>query len=250
MTTGYGQQVAPSGPPPPPPSKREGWTAGRTVVVVLGSLLALVSLGLLAAGGTALWGDQTQRENGYLSTNSAVFTTSGYALASNNINLYGVGRSLLGDVRIRLSSTDGAPIFAGIAPANQVNSYLGSVQYATLDDFTNNHSAVTNHSGAAPATVPATSTIWSTKTSGPGTQTLTWKVQDGNWTIVAMNADGSRGVSLRADVGVTVPWLIWAATGLLIAGAVLLIGGIVLIVVSIRRASYRSPAGAPTYPAT
>lgn len=248
MTTGYGQQVAPSG-PPPPARKREGWTAGRTVVVVLGSLLSLVALGLLAAGGAALWGDQTQRDHGYLSTNSAVFTTSGYALASNNINLYGVGRSLLGDVRIRVSSTNGAPIFAGIASADQLNNYLGSVQYATLDDFTNNHSAVTSHSGAAPSTVPAAATVWNTKVSGPGTQTLTWKVQDGNWTIVAMNADGSRGVSLRADVGFTVPWLIWAATGLLIAGAVFLIGGIVLIVVSIRRASYRSSGGAPTYPA-
>jgi hypothetical protein len=57
-------------------------------------------------------------------------------------------------------------------------------------------------------------------------------------------------VSLRADVGVTVPWLIWAATGLLIAGAVLLIGGIVLIVVGIRRASYRSSSAPPAYPAT
>ncbi len=248
MTTGYGQQVAPGGPPQPRP-KGQGWTAGRTVLVVLGSLMALISLGLLAAGGTALWADQTQRSQGYISTNSAVFTTNGYALASNNVHLWGVGRSLLGTVRIRVSDANGGPpIFVGIAPTNRVDGYLGNVQYTRLKDFTNNNGAVSVHSGAAPTTAPATAPIWATKATGAGTQTLIWKVQDGQWTIVAMNADGSRGVSIRADVGVTVPWLIWAATGLLIGGAVLLIGGIVLIVVSVRRAS-RRPDAVPQYPA-
>ncbi len=250
MTTGYGQQVAPSGPPPPRP-KNQGWTAGRTVLVVLGSLLTLISLGLFAAGGAALWADQTQRDQGYISTNSAVFTTSGYALASNNVHLWGVGHSLLGTVRIRVSDANGGPpIFVGIAPTNRLDGYLGSVQYTRLKDFTNNNGTVTVHSGSAPTTTPAAATIWTTKASGTGTQTLVWKVQSGEWTIVAMNADGSRGVSIRADVGVTVPWLIWAATGLLIGGAVLLIGGIVLIVISVRHASRRPAKTAPTYPAS
>jgi hypothetical protein len=236
MATGYGQPVAPSGPPPPPP-QRVGWTAGRTVLVILGSLLSLFSLGLLAAGGTALWADQTQRDNGYISTNSTTFTTDGYALASHNLHLWGVGQSLLGTVHIRFSGLGGGAVFGGIAPSNQVNTYLSGVQFARVDDFTNGAATVTTHSGGAPATTPAAATIWTAKASGPGTQTLTWKVRGGEWTVVAMNADGSRPVSIRADIGVRVPWLIWAATGLLIAGAILLAGGIVLIVAAVRRAS-------------
>ncbi len=45
---------APPLPPgPPPPAAAPGWTAGRIIALVTGSVLILVSLGLLAGG--ALW---------------------------------------------------------------------------------------------------------------------------------------------------------------------------------------------------
>jgi len=54
-----------------------------------------------------------------------------------------------------------------------------------------------------------------------------------------MNADGSQPVSLQVNVAATLPALPWIATGLLIGGIVFLIGGILLIVVPVRRASMR-----------
>jgi hypothetical protein len=52
---------------PRPPQSR--WTAGRIVLVILGSLAALLGAGLLAGGCGLLWADQTQRDDdGYLST--------------------------------------------------------------------------------------------------------------------------------------------------------------------------------------
>ena len=74
---------------------------------------------------------------------------------------------------------------------------------------------------------------------GRGTQTLTWAVLSGDWMVVAMNAGGSHPVSLQVNVAATLPVLPWIATGLLIGGIMFLIGGVLLIVVPLRRVSIR-----------
>ena len=52
-----------------------------------------------------------------------------------------------------------------------------------------------------------------------------------------MNADGSRPVNMQVNVAATLPALPWIATGLLIGGIIFLAGGILLIVIPVRRAS-------------
>jgi hypothetical protein len=79
---------------------------------------------------------------------------------------------------------------------------------------------------AAPRTAPATAGVWVAQSTGPGSRVLTWTATAGGWTIVIMNADASRGLTIRGDVGATVPALTGIATGLLIGGAVLLAGGV------------------------
>src|SRR5262245_61684006 len=57
--------------PPPPATGARGssWTAGRITALVIGSILGLVSICLLGAGGTALWADLTLRDPaGYVTT--------------------------------------------------------------------------------------------------------------------------------------------------------------------------------------
>ena len=75
--------------------------------------------------------------------------------------------------------------------------------------------------------------------AGPGTQTLTWAVRSGDWMVVAMNADGSRPVSLQVNVAATLPALPWITAGLLMGGIIFLIGGILLIAIPLRRTSIR-----------
>src|SRR6266545_542985 len=54
-------------------------SAGRVVLIVLGSIGALLGLALLVGGGVLLWSDRTQREDGYVTTSTERFATSTYA---------------------------------------------------------------------------------------------------------------------------------------------------------------------------
>lgn len=243
-----GQGYLPPGQGYPPPGlapRPGGWTAGRIVSAVIGVVIVLCSLGLLAGGGAALWADTTQRDAaGYVNLGTADYSTSGYALASEAIAInsgsgWDAASSLFGTARIRVTQTSGAgPVFAGIASPSAAGSYLSGVQYATFRGTGRGHISYTEHNGTAPKTPPADAGIWAAKASGTGTQTLTWPVRNGNWTVVAMNADATRPVAVRANVAATMPALPWLATGLLISGAIFLVAGIILIVIPARRASY------------
>jgi hypothetical protein len=65
---------------------------------------------------------------------------------------------------------------------------------------------------------------------------VTWDPTDGSWSVVVMNVDGQPGVNVRADLGATIPPLVWISIGLLLFGLVLLAGAVVLIVGATRRA--------------
>ena len=92
--------------------------------------------------------------------------------------------------------------------------------------------------------LPDRAGIWAARATGPGRQALTWQPRTGNWTVVAMNADGSRPVRVRVAVAATVPALPRVAGALLTAGALALIGAVTLIIVPARRAApaMRMPA--------
>jgi hypothetical protein len=49
-----------------------------------------------------------------------------------------------------------------------------------------------------------------------------------------MNADGRPGISVGANLGARIPAVLWIAVGLLVAGAVFLAGGVLLIAGAIR----------------
>ena len=56
------------------PEASAAWTGGRIAAIAIGTMLVLVSLVLLGAGGTALWADTTQREDSYVTTGVHVFS--------------------------------------------------------------------------------------------------------------------------------------------------------------------------------
>ena len=220
-----------------PPS---GWTAGRIAALVVGVLLVLLSLPVLGGGATALWADRTQREAGYATTDVHEFSSSGSALAtvSTELGSAGVGwlyaPALLDEVRIRVTPTSaGGPLFVGIAPSAGVNRYLAGVNHTVITEFFGDKTEAVE--GRTPAAPPGSENFWVASTTGSGPQTLTWAPADGSWTVVVMNADGRPGIAVGADLGAKVPALPWIAVGFLVAGVLLLAGGVLLVVAAMRR---------------
>lgn len=217
-----------------------GWTAGRIVALVIGSVLALISLGLLGGGATMLWADQAMRHDGYLTADTTTYSTTGHALASDELDLSGgwLVTGFMGDVRVRVTATNPArPVFVAIGPADQVAAYLAGTSYTTVTG-TGRDDLVANAGTVAPAP-PSTTGIWTAQVAGTGTQTLRWTAQTGHWMLVAMNPDGSPGLTVRADVGIQAPWLFRLAIEVLIGGFLLGALSAALIVVPIRLASGR-----------
>jgi hypothetical protein len=203
-------------------------------------LLVLLSLPVLGGGGTALWADRTQRDAGYATTDVHEFSSSGSALAtvSTELGSAGVGwlyaPGLLDKVRIRVmpNGSDG-PLFVGIAPSTDVDHYLAGVNHTTITEFFGDKTETVE--GSTPVALPGAQDFWVASATGSGPQTLLWEPTDGSWTVVVMKADGRPGIDIGADLGAKVPSLPWIALGFLVAGALLLVGGVLLVVGVFRR---------------
>src|SRR5262245_38542071 len=227
------------------------WTAGRITALAIGSLLVLVSLALLGAGGTCVWADRTQREGGYATTDVHRFSTTGSALASERTELGAAGfgwlysPGLLGKVRIRVTPEgSGPPLFVGIGPSADVDRYLATVKHTVVSDFWNDN--VETVGGGIPRAAPGRQDFWAASASGPGEQALVWNPADGDWTVVVMNADGRAGIQVGADLGAKVPALLWIAIGLLLRGAIFLVGGGLLIASAVRGRTSPSATSPPS----
>jgi hypothetical protein len=228
-------------------ARTSGWTGGRITALVIGALLVLLSLALLGGGGTALWADRTQRDGGYVTTGVHEYTTSGSALAtvSTELGSAGVGwlysPGLLDKVRIRATPVSpGRPLFVGIGRSTDVDRYLTGVNHTVITEFWGNKTEAVE--GGAPLSAPGKQDFWVASATGSGPQTVVWDPANGSWTVVVMNADGRPGVAVGADLGARLPDLVWIALGVLAAGAVVLVGGGLLIAGALRgrRASQAS----------
>jgi hypothetical protein len=227
-------------------------SAGRVILIVLGSIGVLFGLALLAGGGFLLWADRTQRDDGYLTTPTERFATPTYALTRTRLEVDTEGAgwvlndSWFGKVRIRGESPR-KTLFIGIGPQSEVARYLGTVAHANVQDidFDPFRATYLSVSGGAPQGPPTEQHFWAVSASGVGTQTLTWKVRDGDWSVVLMNADGSRGVAADVDLGAKLSFLLWVAIGLLIGGVLVTGGSTALIVLAART---RRPQPSPPVP--
>jgi hypothetical protein len=231
----------------------------RIALIVTGAVTGLLAAGLLAVGGVALWGESEKDGDGYLSTDSHRFAASSHALASESldVDLDGAGwlmdREDVGDVRLEVAPRSDEPVFVGVAPTDQVSRYLSGVAHTSVSDVDSwpfeadyDEHAVAGERKPAP---PGEQRIWAASVQGAGPQTLKWDVEDGDWSVVVMNADGSRGVDTEVEAGAKVPFLSeigWTAMG---TGAVLLIGAAGLLVLGIRTPRNRSGAGTGLAPA-
>ena len=238
--------------PEKPLPNRSRWTTGRIIAVVAGSVLLLVSFGLLAGGGTLAVASAQRDADGYLMTDEVRISTEGHAITSETITIetdagVDVPGRLIGDAKLVVTSAGDEPVFVGIAPSVEVDAYLAGVRHSTIDGFDGRTPTYDAVDGGSPATIPADAGFWTASTTGTGTRTLTWDVEPGDWTLVVMNADGSAPVTATAAIGATLPALGTAIGVLLGVGGVLLLVSLALLlggVLSASRVDRREPATA------
>ena len=220
----------------------------RPFLIIAGALAGVLAIGLIGLGGLALWGDGQKDERGYLSTDPHHFAASTHALATENLDLdlegaEGlVGSTDFGDIRLDIAPQSDKPVFVGIARTDDVSSYLSDVAHTTVTDLEYDpfEAGYRPQAGEESPAAPAGERIWAASTQGAGAQTLTWDVEDGDWSIVVMNADGSSGVEADISGGAKVPYLTeigWSALG---GGAILLLAATAMTVLGVRTPRKRS----------
>jgi hypothetical protein len=229
-----------------PPRRSRG---ARIALIATGAFTGILAAAALAVGGLALWGESKKDDDGYLSTSSHRFAASTHAMASENLDIDLDGaESLLdtndmGEIRLQVEPEGDKPVFVGIARTDHVSAYLKDVRHTTVSDvdywpFDANYSS---HQGERPPAPPAERGIWAASAHGVGDQRLEWDIEDGDWSVVVMNADGSAGVEADISAGAKAPFLEelgWSATG---GGALLALAAAGLIVLAVRPP--RSPSG-------
>ena len=143
---------------------------------------------------------------------------------------------VVGDVRLRVTAAGaGSPVFVAVGPADRVSAYLSGAAYTTVTGV--GAGGLVSHGGTVRPAPPRTAGIWVAQVAGTGTQTLRWTAESGNWMAVAMNPGGSAGLTVRADAGVSAPWLFRLAVELIVGGILAAALSAALIVVPLRLAS-------------
>ena len=235
MSATIPQVPAPASAPAPAAPRR---STGRIVAMWIGGTVAVIGA-LIAIGGGAAWA--VFGSDGVLSTSRSELSTTTSALMSETaaINDTASVSDVLGDTSLRISAradTARRAVFVGVGPARDVERYLSGSAVDEITDFDVDPFRVQRSrlAGTATPAAPSTQSFWVARGSGQ-TADIDWKVRDGDYRVVIMNADGGRGVATQTRIGVEVPYLPGLAIGILIGGLVVAGAGVATILVAARR---------------
>ena len=133
----------------------------------------------------------------------------------------------------RCSSASPAP--------RDVDAYLRGSSHSEVSDI--DYAPVQRplrRSSTAPASParPPQQRIW----AATGEHALHWDVESGDWSVVVMNADGSRGVAAAVSAGAKVPYIAEIAYGTLGVGLLFVIATAALTAYGTRPVARRSPS--------
>ena len=154
-------------------------------------------------------------------------TTAGVAVVTTPEVLAYVGPTM----HLTVSSTSGDPVFLGIGPEVDVDSYLADASRRQISDLVLPWKVTSAETGTATDTLaaPGEQTWWLKSVSGAGERTIVWPIPDGRYEIVAMNADGSPGVAVDATLGLEVGGAFYTTLAVAAFGLLLLLLGLLLL---------------------
>jgi hypothetical protein len=207
---------------PAPASRRPG-----SARIAAGAALGVIALLLVAAGIAGIVA-RASSDGGYISTGTHRYAWSGRAIVTDAMHVGAFPDWLV--ARLRVKATSDKPIFVGVGRRADVDRYLAGVAHSTIEDvnygsFDISYSA---QPGSAIPARPAAQTFWVASSTGAGRQAVMWKVQNGSWRVVVMNADGSPRVATDAKVGATVHGALALVIAALALGLALLAGAAAL----------------------
>jgi hypothetical protein len=136
-------------------------------------------------------------------------------------------------------------VFVGVADTADVSAYLDGVAHAEATEvaYPGGDLGLRRVAGTEEPTPPEDEGFWTSSITGDGE--LTWALDEGDWSVVVMNADASAGVDVAGTATARIPILGTAVAVLLVLGVPLMIGGLAMIVSALRRGDGPSRHGHP-----
>jgi hypothetical protein len=223
--------------------------AKRVILIVLGAVVLLLGAAVAVGGGALMI---VFGSDGKASSGANDISTTQVALVASVDDINGthgfattVGRPTL-QLSAKGSSRD---VFLGVGPAAAVERYLAGASIARVTDFDVEPFRLTTEprSGTAQPERPADQTFWTVSDSGT-TATVDWKVSDGSYRLVVMNADAGPNVAVKSEAALTVPHVFGIGLGALIGGVVVALLGVLLIVLGARARPRPTPTAGAAQP--
>lgn len=237
MTTTHDYSSTPQPSFPAPPTPQAPAKRGMAAIII-GAVLAGSGFLTAVSGGVLL----AMFGNGQAITSGAhTFSTSTSAVVSDigHIdNLRGWER-LTGEPTLHISAQNVADngVFVGVGPTDDVERYLDNVATERVADLELAPFALHTRTsdGTAIAQVPGAESFWVASAESVTEAQISWALEEGDYEIVVMNADGSAGIITAAEIGASLPsstglWILVTAIGVL-----MMLGGSAAIVVGSRQ---------------
>jgi hypothetical protein len=207
-------------------------TPSRALPLVAGGALATIGSVLALAGGAvlAVGGDDGMVTSDY----THALSTPTNALVSSPAQIddeYDDVASVIGAAKIGITATSPRAVFVGVGPRKDVDRYLRGTGVDEATDFEVDplRLEITRHPGTRRPAPPATQSFWVESASGQRAK-LDWKIRHGDYRMVVMNADGSRGVATASRVEAGAEHLPTIGLSVLLAGVVTAAGGAAVMV--------------------
>jgi hypothetical protein len=223
----------------------------KLVAAVIGVPMILGSFAVAVAGGIAI---AVPDDDGWVSTGSVRMQTDAAALVGDDIEIdlgghFANGRTMVhwGELpaELEITSRNDKSVFIGIAEQEDARRYLDGVALDRISSLHDDHH-VEHVYGTYAATPPGEVDIW--VASGVD-GILEWDVQEGDWAIVALNADGSPGVDVAVRASARIPFLTTIGVVLVALGTIGMTAGGFLTYFGVRRVRGGAPVNPPTPPA-
>lgn len=233
-------------------------SAGRIILIIAGTILILGAIVALLGGGGVIWASQYHKDaGGYHVTDPMRIRSATYAVISDTIEIdRGASEALnwLGMDRIRVkaeSDDPSRPIFIGVADTRDVDMYLSGVihdEIRRLEVFNSSFDFERHHGNVRPE-APGGQEFWLEEAEGAGEQEIILDLDEGDYTVLAMNADASEGIDMEAVFGIKSSGVVvLIGVVFIVIALVLMVGGIIMVVFGARSPRPSVPPTVPPAP--